>query len=176
MSDEDDYDSETTTNANVSLDATTEFWSSENDYDVAQIMTKRVTFTVYMWLFRVMIMLGLMAVLTFVICVPITITLLILNNNIRRVIVRKRKYWENDEYLLAEVIKKVDKKIKKMEKEKQKRSLDAMKEAKRSYDELKALMQMGGMRKKPKKRRPPPPGRRGGRKRRMIGRKRGRGR
>ncbi len=171
MSDDGDYEDYDTTTVNTTIDTTTEYWSSENDYDVAQIMTKRVTYTVYTWLFRVMIMLGLMAVVTFVVCVPVAATLLIVNRRIRSVIVRKRKYWENDEYLLKEVMKKVDKKMKAIEKEKEKQSLEAMKEAKKTFNNLKRMMGGGGGgggsprggRRRPRKKRPgprsPPPGR-----------------
>ena len=51
-------DEDETTRTTPGESTTTEFWTSQDDYDIAQIMTKRVTYTVYTWLFRIMIMLG----------------------------------------------------------------------------------------------------------------------
>ena len=118
---------------------TTPFWESENNFDIAEVMTKRVTFTVYTWLFRVMIMLGLMMVITFVICVPIAITLMILNSHISRVIVRKRKYWQNEDLLIKEVQRKVDEKAEQMKQKQEEKDFQVMQEAIQDVQKLKAL-------------------------------------
>jgi len=105
---------DTTTTSTTTISTTTEFWSSEDDYDVAQMMTKRITYTIYRWLFRLIIMLGLMAVTTFVLVVPLSFALILINRSIQRVIARRRNYWENDEALMLELAKKVDAQMKSM--------------------------------------------------------------
>ncbi len=135
-------------NSSAAAEATTEFWSSESDYDVAQIMVRRVLFTIHTWLYRVLVGLGVMTVSTFVVCVPISMALVVMINNIRRVIARKRKYWENDEHLVAEVVKRVDKKMKQIEKEKQQRAVEAMQEAKGDVDLMMAMQRQPAMRRR----------------------------
>lgn len=135
MSDDYEYEEITTTQGPT----TTPFWTSEDNYDVAEVMTKRVTFTLYTWLFRLMIALALMVVVTFVICVPIALTLLILNGNIRRVVARKRKYWENEENLVEEVRRRVEEKYEELERKKRQREYGWMKEAVEDHNMLNML-------------------------------------
>lgn len=92
--------------------STTEFWNSENPMDIAEIITKRVLFTAQTWLLRVIVMLMLMMVVTFLLIVPLTVTVIIWINKIRNVILRKRKYLENEDFLKLIVAERVSKYVK----------------------------------------------------------------
>jgi len=117
----------TTTDQTVpTTPTTTEFWKSEDDFDVAQIMVKRITYTIYKWLYRLMVAEGIMAVGTFLLVLPAAVTLWLMNRSIRRVIERRRKYWENDEKLMEELYRKVDEQLQELSMKQEQARVQAM--------------------------------------------------
>ena len=116
--------------------STTEFWTSENERDLAQLMTKRITFTVYLWLFRVMMMLVVMILLSVMLTVPVAVALSILNNYIRRVTAKKRNYWANREMLLETLYNRIDTAAEKVADKQSKADEKLMAKARDDYNKL----------------------------------------
>lgn len=78
---------------------TTPFWSSENEYDNAQMITKRILFTFYSWIFRFSAAAVIMTYLTVVIAgftIAFVLSVMVIS---RGIAARKRDFWQNRKIL-----------------------------------------------------------------------------
>ena len=128
----------TTISADIENGTTsTEFWKTENDRDLAQIMTKRVTYTVYLWVYRVTTMLIIMIFLSIMVTLPLVVSLTILSNYIRKIADRKRRYWTNKDDLIETLYERIDAAFAKAKELQDKKDRQIMKE---SYEDFTALI------------------------------------
>ncbi len=135
----DDYTSEA---PNASLaSTTTEFWTSENDDDVAQVLLKRVNYGFYNWLLQALLMLELMILITSIISIPTAITVVILNNSTKSVVVSGFEYWRDEKVLIARVHDQVNKKIKLVRAKEARQDAEVRKEAVKEIGLLEAEME-----------------------------------
>ena len=88
------------------IETTTEFWTSENPFDVAQIITKRILYAFYLWLFRFSGASVILAFMTFVIGVIAVVILGILISKINGELNRKYKFWTNRKHIDSVLKKK----------------------------------------------------------------------
>ena len=80
-----------------------EFWSSENEYDNAQLITKRIVYAFHLWIFRMTAEGALMSFLTFLIGAPILAMAIVMMRKIHVKISRKNQYWSNRTQLNQDV-------------------------------------------------------------------------
>ena len=90
----------------MSNETTTEFWTSENPFDVAQIITKRILYAFYLWLFRFSGASVILIFLTFIIGSVAMVILSILMSRINRELNRKYGFWTDREHLEGSLKKK----------------------------------------------------------------------
>ena len=80
-----------------------EFWSWENEYDNAQLITKRIVYAFHLWIFRMTAEGALMSFLTFLIGAPILAMAIVMMRKIHVKISRKNQYWSNRTQLNQDV-------------------------------------------------------------------------
>ena len=124
----------------ITEETTTEFWTSENDFDASDIIVKRVLYTIHLWCYRVICILALMNIFNFVVCVPVCVVVVVMMCKIRNVIRRKREYLENDSALKALVKKRADKEIEKLKRKEMKLKKEALAGAFELGEEIKQGM------------------------------------
>ena len=90
----------------MSAETTTEFWTSENPFDVAQIITKRILYAFYLWLFRFSGASIIMIFVTFIIGAISLIILSTLMSRINSVLNKKYEFWTDKERLEGSMKKK----------------------------------------------------------------------
>ena len=88
------------------VETTTEFWTSENPFDVAQIITKRILYAFYLWLFRFSGASVILAFVTFVIGTVAVVILGLLLSKINAELNRKYKFWTNRKLVDSSLKKK----------------------------------------------------------------------
>lgn len=71
---------------------TTEFWSSENEFDVAQLITKRILYAFHLWTFRLGAFQLVFIFLSIVFGIPLLVSLVGLLGKINEKTQRKRRY------------------------------------------------------------------------------------
>ena len=89
-----------------SNETTTEFWTSENPFDLAQIITKRILYAFYLWLFRFSSSSVVLAFVTFVIGTLAVVILSILMSRIDQELNRKHRFWTNTKLIDTSLKKK----------------------------------------------------------------------
>ena len=82
--------------------------------DIAQIMTKCITYGIYRWIYYLMLVIVSITFVVFMIAVPCTIWLAILIRRMGNILERKKAFWEN----IDPIIQKMKERIRRVADEK----------------------------------------------------------
>ena len=86
---------------------TPEVWSPENEYDNAQIITKRILYAFRLWIFRLTAIETLSSFMTLLIGVPILVFISVMMCKVSSKIMRKSQYWSNEDQLNKDLEMKI---------------------------------------------------------------------